>query len=216
MSFPYDVPLKDLLTLFLFVDLIVMAAVGIIMYKTRHKKGKTEQLLEEIRDVLRQNPNGCAEKLAIKSNSELTKNAEKEMALERLQRRAPKEVVEIKEEAAEEKPSENKPEKEVSISPIDRERIYYEIEESTEARNDESTDLNLVKNALKDGPVIKPLLKMPKYIDDLVNRSRQNESPTEQTEVATSAESTLPPPPPPPTPTQTANTKNNERQKESE
>jgi hypothetical protein len=214
MNFPYDVPLKDLLTLFLFVDLVVMVVVGIYTFKSRHKKGKTEQLLEEIRDAIRQNPNGCVEKLASKSNSELTKNADKEMALERLQRRTPKEDAKIKEEAAEEKPPENKPEKEVSISPIDRERIYYEIEESTEAHNDESSDLNLVKNALKDGPVIKPLLKMPKYIDELVNRSRQNESPTEQTEVATSA-STVPPPPPPPTPTQTASTKNNE-QKESE
>ena len=212
--FPQDIQLTDLLTFFLFIDLVVMAVVGIYTFKTRNKKGKTEQLLEEIRDLLRQNPNGCAEKLTTKSNSDLTENTEKEMVLERLQRRAPKDVVEIKEEAAEEKPPENKPKKEVSISPIDRERIYYEIEESTEPSNDELSDLNLVKNALKDGPVITPLLKMPKYIDDLVNRSRQSESPIEQKEVVTSAESTVPPPPPPPSPTQTASTKNNEQQKE--
>jgi hypothetical protein len=201
--FPQDIQLTDLLTFFLFIDLVVMAVVGTYMFKSRNKKGKTEQLLEEIRDILRQNPNGCAEKSISKSNSELTKNAEK----------LPKEVVEIKEEAVEEKPPENKPKQEVPILSIDRERIYYEIEESTETRNDESSDLNLVKNALKDGPVIKPLLKMPKYIDDLVNRSRQNENPTEQKEVARSAASTVPPPPPPPTPTQTTDAKN-DKQKE--
>jgi hypothetical protein len=202
--FPENIQLTDLLTFFLFIDLVVMAAVGIYTFKSRNKKGKTEQLLEEIRDTLRQNPHECAEKLTTKSKSELTKNVQKAL----------KKVVETKEEAAEEKPSENKPKQEVPISPIDRERIYYEIEESTEPSNDESSDLNLVKNALKDGPVIKPLLKMPKYIDELVNRSRQSEIPTEQTEVATSAASTVPPPPPPPTPTQTA--KNNEQQRESE
>jgi hypothetical protein len=215
MSFPYDPPLKDLLTLFLFVDLVVMVAVGIIAYKTRHKRGNVEQLLEQIRDLLRQGPGGCAETLTSKSaeKKESTKSQE-ELVKEKLQ--AINAKTEIKKEVVEEKPPENKSKQEVSISPIDRERIYYEIEESTEAPNDELSDLNLVKNALKDGPVIKPLLKMPKYIDELVNRTRQNESPTEQKEVATSAASTLPPPPPPPTPTQTTNTKNNEQQKESE
>jgi hypothetical protein len=224
VSFLYEVPLKDLLTFFLFVDLVVMFAVGIIMYKTRHKKGKTEQLLEEIRDTLRHNAQGCAEKPLSKSTSDLTNNV----------KNALKKVVEIKEEAAEEKPPDNKvsgskiadesrlmrkdinqlAKKEVPTSPINQERIYYEIEESKDPSNDESSDLNLVKNALKDGPVIKPLLKMPKYIEDLVNKNRQSESQADQTEVAPSAESTVLPPPPPLAPTQTANTKNNEQQKE--
>lgn len=203
---PQNIQLTDLLTFFLFVDLVVMVAVGIYSFKTRNKKGKTEQLLEEIRDTLTQNPRGCIEKPTNKSNSDLTKNVQNAL----------KKVVEIKKEDAEEKPAEKKPKQEVPMS-IERERIYYEIEESTEPCNDESSDLNLVKNALKDGPVMKPLLKMPKYIDELVNRSRQNENPTEQTEVATSAASTVPPPPPPPTPIQTANTKKDEQQeKESE
>lgn len=209
MTFSTDISLQNLLTFFLFVDLVVMVVVGIYTVKSRHKKGKTEQLLEEIRDVLRQNPNGCAEKLTSKSNSDLTKNVQKAL----------KKAVQIKEEAAEEKPPENKPTKEVTMPidqkqmSIDRERIYYEIEESTEACNNESSDFNLVKNALKDEPVIKPLLKMPKYIDELVNRSRQSKSPTDQKEVVTSAESTGPPPlPPPPTPTQTTNTKKSDQQ----
>lgn len=193
MSFPYDLPLKDLLTLFLFADLIVMAAVGIIAYKTRHKRGNVEQLLEQIRDLLRQGPGGYAEKLTSKTKS----------------------VESPKEEAVEEKPSDNKPKKEVPMPLIERERIYYEIEESMESSNDESSDLALVKNALKAGSVIKPLLKMPEYIEELVNKNRQKESPTDQTGVTTSGDSTLPPPPPPPTPTQTASSKKNE-EKESD
>jgi hypothetical protein len=193
--FPQDIQLTDLLTFFLFIDLVVMVVVGIYTFKSRHKKGTTEQLLEEIRDVLRQNPNGCAEKLTSKSaeKTESTKSQE-ELVKEKLR------AINAKTEPKQEVPM-----------PIDRERIYYEIEESTEPNNDESSDLNLVKNALKDGPVIKPLLKMPKYIDELVNRSRQNESPTDQTEVATSSNSTVPPPPPP-TSTQTASTKKDEQQ----
>ena len=199
--FPENIQLPDLLTFFLFIDLIVMAVVGIIMYKTRHKKGKTEQLLEEIRDALTQNPNGCSENLTNKSKTELAKNPSfaSHGVWPTDSSEPQKEVMEIKQEAVKENPPEKKPNQQVPISPIDRERIYYEIEESTEPSNDESSDLNLVKNALKQGAVIKPLLKMPKYIDEVVNRSRHSESSPEQKEVATTADSTVLPPPPPPT-----------------
>jgi hypothetical protein len=188
MIFPYDIPLKDLLTFFLFVDLVVMVVVGAYTFKTRHKRGKTEKLLEEIRDLLNQNPRECAENTANKSTKQTAKLTVKASQKEKI---------------------------EAQPSTVDPKKIYYEVEESTEASKDGLSELDLVKNALKDTPVIKPLLKMPKHIDDLVKRSRGSENAPKQIEAAKDADqSTPPPPPPPPTPAQIESTKNND-QKES-
>jgi hypothetical protein len=149
MSIPYDLPLKDLLTFFLFVDFIVMVIVGVILFKTRHKKGKTEQLLEEIRDLFKQNPYGCVEKASEHKKSMPT----------------PEPVEELSREGENAKKLATAPSTDVEVS-------HYEVE-----AEDGLSELNLIKNALGVGS--RPLTKMPGAVENLLKKTRERKGPIE-------------------------------------